>query len=195
LRSVLLSVSEHEKPLISLLILVAMISIPLRLLVLEPYVVRSNSMEDTLCVGDHILVNKLVFLFRSPAQGEIIVLRSPEHPSVAIVKRCAATSGQTIHSVGHSVWVDEIPFRPQNGFEETRAHGSLSVSLGRNEVFVVGDNRLVSRDSRFWGPLSDRSVLGRAELIYFSRHLYEKKKGLMPYLKSIRLKRCGRLIR
>ena len=146
-------------------------------------------MEDTLLRGDYLFVTKLDYGarvpftdwrlpgLRQPRRGDVIVFQWPQDPSKDFIKRCIATEGQTVEIrhkevfvdgrrlvepyVKHSEWSEEpAGYSPRDNF------GPVTIPAG--EMFMMGDNRDNSNDSRFWGNVPMRFVQGRALFLYYS---------------------------
>jgi signal peptidase I len=158
------------------------VRLPLRALVIEAYKIPSGSMQPALMVGDHIMVDKLVFRSRKPKRGEAIILKFPEHPRQDFVERVIAVSGDTLLVKNGHPWLNgwEVPHcLVGKGSIPASEGGTLSGELeveyldgdayltffdergavsdtqgpytvADNEVWVLGDNRNNSHDSRFW---------------------------------------------
>jgi signal peptidase I len=161
----------------------------LRAFVVQAFRIPSPSMEPTLQVGDFLFVNKFEFGarvpfsswrlpgLRAPRAGDVIVFQFPPDPSKDYIKRVVATSGQTLEIRDKTVFVDGVaarePFvqhrdptvRP-GGYDFRDNYGPYTVPAGH--LFMMGDNRDDSYDSRFWGPLDFDLVKGRAMFIYWS---------------------------
>ena len=160
-------------------ILVALImALILRTFVVQAYRIPSNSMENSLMVGDFILVNKFTYHFREPAADDILVFKYPLNPSKDFVKRCVAVEGQMVEIQNKKVFVNGEPrYEPP-----TVSHTDPSfvpADLGNRDnfgpvivppgtVFVLGDNRDDSRDSRVWGFLDKDLIRGKASYVYWS---------------------------
>ena len=146
--------------------------------VVQIYRIPSGSMEDTLLVGDWVVVNKLVYRFKSPKPADVIVFRYPLNPSKTLIKRCLATEGQTAEIVNKVVYVDgkmtgdpeKVKFtdkyiRP--AIYSTRDnYGPIQVPM--DGFFVLGDNRDNSEDSRSFRCVYKDNVKGKAGFIIFS---------------------------
>jgi signal peptidase I len=165
-------------------------------MVAQAYQIPSGSMERTLLVGDYIYINKMLYGpevdlgmagrhyyhhrfpgFRKPERGDIIVFRYPVDLRKDFIKRCVAVEGQTVAVRDKVLYVDGVKqvepyaiheddriipreFSPRDNF------GPLVVPQGH--IFMMGDNRDNSLDSRFWGPLPVDLVKGKAIFRYFS---------------------------
>jgi signal peptidase I len=131
------------------------------------------SMESTLLVGDHAVINKAAYLFSEPKRGDIIVFKPNPSSEITYVKRIVALPGETISIRDRVVLIDgkqlDEPYVSQSLESETApgdSPGSTLVPPG--SYFVLGDNRPNSNDSRFFGTIPRESVQGRATTIYFS---------------------------
>lgn len=182
--------------------------------IVQPFKIPSGSMEDTLLVGDQLIVLKFIYgttipftdttvmKLTDPEPGDVIVFKYPEDPSKDFIKRCIAVGGQTVEIHDKQVYVDGsqqvlpahakiidrtvYPARlgPRDNF------GSFTVP--ENTVFVMGDNRDNSNDSRFWGVVPVENIKGRAFLIYWS---WNKEQPLFDFLHRVRWSRFFTLIR
>jgi signal peptidase I len=157
---------------------------------LHAYRLPSRSMEDTLLVGDCLLVDKVSFgaslpffelrlpALTSPARGDVLLFNYPLDPGKGYVKRCVAVAGQVVEIRDKALFVDgqRVPDPPYSKFLDAHIYrrfenprdnnGPLTVPEGY--VFVMGDNRDNSRDSRHWGMLPLELVLGRTLCVYWS---------------------------
>jgi len=164
--------------------------------VFQAFKIPTGSMETNLLIGDHLIVNKLVYspsagrledllLAKKPiARGHVVVFRYPEDPNRDFIKRVIGLPGETVEIRNKTVFVDgraldepyvrflEPPLRPDDPEYALRVEsqrddwGPRTVPPG--ELLVLGDNRDNSRDSRFWGFLPLDQVKGRALLVYWS---------------------------
>ncbi len=173
---------KEQKPsiigFIEVLFLALLIAFVLRTFVVQAYRLPSSSMENSLLSGDFILVNKLHYRYNEPKPGEIIVFKYPLNPSKDMVKRVAALEGQTMEVRNKTVFVDGkmIPdpflakhsdFRILPEDYSTRDNfGPVQVPAGH--LFVLGDNRDNSQDSREWGFLDRTFIKGKAVMVYWS---------------------------
>ena len=166
-----------------------LLALLIRMFVVQAFKIPSGSMLPTLQIGDHILVNKFVYGARieipltqvslgqlpglhEPHPGDVIVFIWPKDRSKDFIKRVIATEGQTIEVRNKQVFIDGRPWDdPHATFSNARGGAGDSfgpLTVPPETVFVMGDNRDQSYDSRFWGtvPLSD--IKGKALIIYWS---------------------------
>jgi len=140
----------------------------IRSFVAEPRYIPSDSMLPTLEVGDRVVVEKISYLFRPPAPGEIIVFNPPLQlqiqgydPQQAFIKRIIGTPGKTIAIQEDKVYLDDTPL-VEDYIAEPPKYQMRSVQVPNEQLFVMGDNRNNSNDSHVWGFLPKKNVIGRA---------------------------------
>ncbi len=160
-----------------------------RIFLLQAFRIPSESMRETLLVGDFLFVTKLDYGaklpfthirlpgLRAPKRGDIIVFQWPPDPSQDFIKRCIATGGQTVEIKHRQVFVDGEPLvepyaRHSTPVEEPAGMSPRdnfdAVTVPPGHLFMMGDNRENSADSRYWGFVPMDLVKGRALFIYFS---------------------------
>ena len=146
------------------LVLVVVVGLGLRWLVAELFLVPSGSMEPTLNAGDHVLVDKLAYRSGRPARGDLIVFHRPRTGEI-MLKRVVAVAGD---QVGIEDGVLHVNGRARaEPFVDHRQVDSVyfgPVGVPRGDVFVMGDQRGNSVDSREFGPVPVTRIVGRAEL-------------------------------
>ena len=150
--------------LVILLIAFALVFGVVRPFVLEAFYIPSESMVPTLQVGDRFLANKFVYHTREPERGDIIVFRSVEGGQEELVKRVVAVSGDEVTVEDGRLLVNgepqSEPYLNRAFPPDESSYGPTRVPEG--EVFVMGDNRANSRDSRFFGPVPLENIEGEA---------------------------------
>ncbi len=147
----------------------------LRTFVFQAYEIPSGSMEDTIMTGDMVFSEKLSYYAGSPEQGDIITFKDPEIPSRTPIKRVIATEGQTVQLIDGKVYVDgrELDEPYTDGKETwplTSSYGlpvEYPYKVPEGEVWVMGDNRTNSQDSRYFGSIPVSSVTGKAVFTYW----------------------------
>jgi len=128
--------------------------------------VESISMQPTLYPGDYVIVNKLAYRFKgTPNRGDVIVFRYPPNPeAIPYIKRVIGLPGDQIHIGDGKVYVNGQAVVEPYLVVTTNRGGDWTVPAG--QIFVMGDNRNNSSDSRSWGFVPLENIIGRAEVIY-----------------------------
>jgi signal peptidase I len=147
-------------------IVAVVLALVIRTFVVEPYIVDGFSMQNTLQNGERLLVNKLWYRFGSLHYGEIVIFQPPIPGQPPYVKRVIATAGQTVSMVNGQVYVNgkkmPQPFLVHHGVS-TEDHWNMApLKVPTGDIFVLGDHRAASEDSRFFGPVSVKAVEGVA---------------------------------
>mgnify|MGYP001097681875 FL=1 len=174
---------------IEAIVVAVILALFIRTFVVQAFKIPSGSMKDTLLIGDHILVNKFVYGVKmpfakktiipinDPQRGDIIVFEFPEDPSKDFIKRVIGIPGDVIEIRDKMLFV--------NGSRVTNYHGVYKdpkiyapqiqprdnlgpITVPEDKLFVMGDNRDFSYDSRFWGFVDLIAVKGKAFIIYWS---------------------------
>ena len=161
----------------------------IRTFVVQAFKIPSGSMLPTLQIGDHLLVTKFIYglkipvsgktliPFKSPKHGDIIVFKYPKDRSVDYIKRVIGVGGDTLEIRNKKIFINNKPIADNYAhFSSTSIiKGSMSprdnldpISVPEGKVFVMGDNRDNSHDSRFWGFVDQKDILGKAFIIYWS---------------------------
>ena len=131
------------------------------------YTIPSSSMAPTLQAGDHIVVTP--YRARGPERGDVIVFRSPIPGHGLVVKRVIALPGDLVEGDGGQVRISGHPLEERYALPPTTASAAIAPQVVPSGcLFVMGDNRAESFDSRHWGILPSANVLGRARLILWS---------------------------
>jgi signal peptidase I len=152
------------------LALAVVISVVLNLFVVQVTEVRQKSMESTLEQNDRVLVSKLDYRFGVPQRGDIIVFNPPNDSSIPYVKRVIAVGGETIDLRDGKVFVNgklvEVPQATGNTLPQA-PQITYPFTVPAGDVFVLGDNRLFSSDSRTFGPVPVPSIIGKVILRFW----------------------------
>jgi len=163
-----------------------LLALVIRTFVVQAFKIPSGSMLPTLQIGDHILVNKFIYGprlevpltqwslgqlpgLREPRAGDVVVFIYPKERDKDFIKRIVAVAGQTVEARGNTLLIDGKQVEDAHAHYEKRDHvdfGPYTVPAGH--VFVMGDNRDESYDSRFWGPVPIQDIKGLAMVIYWS---------------------------
>jgi signal peptidase I len=157
----------------------------LRFAFVEAYKIPSESMIPTLLVGDDLLANKFVYgikipffnrkilILTSPHKGDIIVFRSPEDPRKELIKRVVAVEGDLIEERNKRIFINgrasnEPYIQHTDDFLEDPRDNFGPYVVPKDKLFVMGDNRDESYDSRFYGFVDLKDVEGKAFVVYWS---------------------------
>ncbi len=140
-----------------------------RTFVVQPFVVPTGSMLPTIQLGDMLLANKFIFRFESPQYGDVVVLDDPTGETPMLIKRVIAVGGQTVDVRDDKVWVNGKPLvEPYtHGLPTLPGSVPLPITLSAGTVWVMGDNRTHSKDSRWLGPQPVSAVHGKAFVVYW----------------------------
>lgn len=124
-------------------------------------------MEPTLMTGDRIIVSKFSYWLNEPQRGDVIVFKYPRDPSRAFVKRVVATEGETIALEENQLIINGQPV-PENYLPADLTFPDFGpVTIPDDHLFVLGDNRNNSDDSRVWGFLDEDLIIGKAVAVYW----------------------------
>lgn len=151
----------------------------IRSFLLAPFYIPSGSMEPTLFPGDYVLVNRLVYYLHPPARGDIVVFPFPKDEHLDFVKRVIGLPGDVVEERNGKFWINgkrlREPYVEHTGKGMRPGMDMAPVRIPKDQLFVLGDNRDASLDSRYWGTVSEHKVIGEAFLIYWSRgtHWYD----------------------
>ncbi len=127
-------------------------------------------MEPTFDSGDYLIIDQLSYRFEDPERKSVVVFRYPDDPDKFFIKRVIGLPGETVKVDDNDITIineehpDGLTLSEPYVASENTNEDRLSVTLGDNEYFVLGDNRRSSSDSRTWGTLPDRYLVGRAFL-------------------------------
>ena len=188
------------------IVIAILIALFIRTFVIQAFKIPSGSMKPTFEIGDHILVNKFIYGVKvpfvrntlipisEPKRGDIVVFIYPEDRSKDFIKRVIAVGGDTIEIRNKKIYLNGLPYNDPYGVytDDFIIPGSIQprdnfgpVTVRSDSIFVMGDNRDQSYDSRFWGPVDIRDVLGKAFIIYWSIAPYEESGSVWGRIASV----------
>jgi signal peptidase I len=149
-------------------LIAAVIVIPIRMFVAQPFIVSGASMDPTFETGQYLIVDELSYRFEAPKRGEVVIFKYPKDPSQFFIKRIIGLPGETVHIRSGEVSVTEVngtTITLDESYVKNVGNGNvLEKTLNEGEYFVMGDNRPESSDSRMWGILPRENIVGRAFL-------------------------------
>lgn len=148
------------------ILLAALLALAIRFFVVEPFRVDGPSMEPSLYTGERLLVDKVSYRLHPPQRGDIVVFANPTDPREDYIKRVVAVPGDQVELRLGKLYVNGQPISEGHVYQDgVSTYGPQLVPPGH--VFVLGDNRPNSRDSRFFGPVPTRLIKGRALVIFW----------------------------
>jgi signal peptidase I len=189
------------------IIIAILIAFFIRTFIVQAFKIPSGSMKPTLLIGDHILVNKFIYGVKipfirknlisisEPKRGDVIVFIYPEDRSKDFIKRVIGVGGDTIEIRNKKIFLNGLPFQDTHGVyvDDFIIPGTIQprdnfgpMTVPKGAVFTMGDNRDQSYDSRFWGVVELKDVLGKAFIMYWSWNREDH---------NVRWSRLGRLVR
>jgi signal peptidase I len=189
------------------IIIAIVIALFIRTFIVQAFKIPSGSMKPTLLIGDHILVNKFIYGVKipfvrktmisigEPKRGDVIVFIYPEDRSKDFIKRVIGVGGDTIEIRNKKIYLNGLPYQDAHGVyvDDFILPGSIQprdnfgpFTVPKDTVFAMGDNRDQSYDSRFWGVVERKDVLGKAFMLYWSWNGENR---------SVRWDRLGNLVR
>ncbi len=141
----------------------------IRTFVIQAFKIPSGSMRLTLVEGDKLFVNKFIYRFEEPQRGDIVVFKYPEDPKKDFIKRLVALEGETIEIRDGSVYVNDRKLTDPETFAKFYYFNQgpygvpgEKVTVPADHYYVLGDNSAYSRDSRWWGFVPKKNVIGKA---------------------------------
>jgi signal peptidase I len=197
----------HIRENIEAILVAILIALFIRTFVVQAFKIPSGSMKPTLQIGDHILVNKFIFgvkipywnttiiPLKLPQRDDIIVFKYPVDPNKDFIKRVIGVGGDLVESRDKQLYVNRklvnhdfgVHSDPRILSGENRPRDNFGpITVPENSLFVMGDNRDESFDSRFWGFVNLKAVSGKAFIIYWS---WDKQNF------GVRWNRLGRLLK
>jgi signal peptidase I len=180
---------SNVKEYIESIIIAILIALFIRTFIICAYKIPSRSMVQTLLVGDHILVSKFIYgvkipllrrtiiPVREPKRGEIVVFIYPNDRSKDFIKRVIGVGGDKIEIVNKKIFINDKEYKDSFGIYSDNVIYPATmqprdnfgpITVPNDSIFVMGDNRDESLDSRFWGFVDLKDVEGKAFIIYWS---------------------------
>jgi len=149
-------------------VLAFLIIIPIRTFIAQPFIVSGSSMYPTFQDGNYLIVDQISYRFEDPNRGDIIVFRFPKDKKKFFIKRIIGLPNESIKIDGSKITImnDNHPdgFDLNEQYVKNLAFDNMTVVLGNDEFFVMGDNRSSSSDSRSWGNVKENLIIGHVLL-------------------------------
>jgi signal peptidase I len=160
---------------LKIVLIALVIIVPIRYFVFQPFIVSGSSMEPNFQNGQYLIIDELSYHMREPKRGEVVVMRYPKNEKEFFIKRIIGMPGERIQIDNGRVTIynEENPegvtlnesYLPNQGLSYPHdtiiVGGSKILTLKNDEYFMMGDNRLGSSDSRDWGPLPRKDMVGK----------------------------------
>ncbi len=167
------------------IVIAFILAMVIRAFVVQAFKIPTGSMRPTLLEGDIIMVNKFLYgakipftglrlpKIRQPSRGDVIVFIYPENPKKDFVKRLAALPGEIVEIKNGTIYINDQPLiEPLFSQRYYYNRGDFAkvgrkITVPKDSYFVLGDNSVSSQDSRYWGFVPAKNILGKAILIYW----------------------------
>jgi signal peptidase I len=160
--------SAWWRDLLQSLVIAAVLALIIRSFLFTPFYIPSPSMEPTLYPGDRIIVNRLAYRLGEPQRGDVVVFRYPLDPSRDYVKRVVAVGGDIVEARDNVLYINGQPQPPASYLPPGVVYSDFGpIKVPPNNYFMMGDNRNNSADSRVWGTLDRKLIIGKAVLVYW----------------------------
>ncbi|MDD3170583.1 MAG: signal peptidase I [Candidatus Paceibacterota bacterium] len=145
------------------------IVIPVRIMLFQPFVVSGASMDPNFHDADYLIIDEMTYKLREPERQEVIVFKYPLNPSYKYIKRIIGLPGEKIEIKEGEIFITkdnetvklEEAYLSEEVKEEWKRNVDFSVELALDQYFVMGDNRNYSSDSRSWGPVPKKNIVGK----------------------------------
>jgi signal peptidase I len=152
-------------------LLALIIVIPIRTFIAQPFIVSGSSMVPTFENGEYLIVDEISYRLNEPRRGDVIVFRYPKDTSKFFIKRIIGLPNDTVIINGQTITIknSEHPegITLSEPYVKNHSTNEISSTLGEDEYYVMGDNRSASSDSRIWGTVPKKNIIGRAFLRVF----------------------------
>ena len=159
------------KELAKLVLISILIVVPFRLYIAQPFIVDGASMDPTFETGDYLIVDEVSYHFHTPERGSVIIFRYPRDPSKSFIKRVIGLPEETISITEGQVTITNLEhpegFILDEPYVKLTKKDNIKYTLSKDEYFVLGDNRMASADSRIWGAVPKKNVIGRPIIRFY----------------------------
>jgi len=152
---------------IQIIFISLIIIIPIRYYIIQPFFVKGSSMQPSFQDGDYLIIDELTYHLRAPKRGEVMVFRYPKNTKQFYIKRIIGLPNETIKIADGQVSIinkehpDGFILSESNYINNENTPGNIEKKLNNDNYFMMGDNRLHSSDSRSWGELEKKYVVGK----------------------------------
>lgn len=146
------------------------IILPVRYFLIQPFYVKGASMEPNFYDHEYLIIDELSYRFHAPTRGDIVVFRYPNDPKQFFIKRVIGLPGETVEISGGQVKIyndaypNGIVLNEMGYLDQEFTATTRTVTLKSDEFYIMGDNRIASLDSRYFGPIKSSAIVGRVWL-------------------------------
>ena len=162
--------AQYILELLHIVVISLAIIIPIRYFLIQPFYVKGASMEPNFYDHEYLIIDEISYRFRAPQRGDIVVFKYPNDPSQYFIKRVIGLPGETVEMKDGRVRVygkeGSVGYYLNEGqyLSGADTYSDRKFNINENEYLVLGDNRTSSMDSRIFGPISDKAIVGRVWL-------------------------------
>ena len=158
---------ESSWEVIKTIAIAAIVVFGIRAVLFQPFLVSGASMEPNISQNNYLIIDELTYRFRAPLRGEVVVFRYPGDSSTFYIKRIIGLPGERVDIANGVLSINGAKVNESEYLKGIDTSGTVHLTLDSNHYFVMGDNRNNSYDSRAWGPLDKKYIVGRALLRLF----------------------------
>lgn len=165
------SFGEFILEVIKVVVISLAIIVPVRYFLIQPFYVKGASMEPNFYDHQYLIIDEITYRFSDPQRGDIIVFRYPKDTSQYFIKRIIGLPGEQVEISNGQVFIYNKDYPNGKAIDEdmylagdVKTYDNRLIKLGNNDYFVLGDNRTASMDSRSFGPVARKYIIGRAWL-------------------------------
>jgi len=157
--------------LVKVAVIAFVIVAPIRYFLFQPFIVSGASMAPNFATGDYLIIDEISYRFSAPQRGDVVVFDAgfiENYKGQKFIKRVIGLPGETVEVVNGKVEVTKdgtkIALSEKYLPSDLETQGDIKITLEQNQYFVLGDNRAYSYDSRMWGVLDKKEIIGKAAL-------------------------------
>lgn len=167
-KNILSFIKKDTLDLVKFILIAGAVIIPFRIFIAQPFIVNGASMDPTFHTNQYLIVDQLTYQKEDPTRGDVVIFRFPLNPKDFYIKRIIGLPNETVSIQGSDIFITKPNDSTQYKFEEPyikfESNNNITVTLKDDEYFVMGDNRPNSSDSRYWGALPKKFIVGKAYL-------------------------------
>ncbi len=156
--------SGFIKDLLSFIAIIVFVVIPFRIFIAQPYLVDGSSMDPTFKSGEYLIVDQLSYRMHDPARGDVVIFRFPLNPKEFFIKRVIGLPGETVQITSDGTFIinkdNPDGMKMDEKYVVFAKKTNQTFTLKDGEYFVMGDNRGASADSRLWGAVPRKNIIG-----------------------------------